>query len=107
MRFCDHFGKTTAWKSINGWNFFIHLPLKNLYLSREFIPRIVPTLQELVGERVTEVLPNLHSIFLNDPQESMFVPEAKRQFIAARQLSSRPIAISQWNKWPTIYDTDD
>jgi hypothetical protein len=94
---------------INQWFELFHpfTTVKNLYLSQEFVPRIAPTLQELVGERVTEVLPNLHSIFLNDPQESMFVPEAKRQFIAARELSSRPIAISQWNKWPTIYDTDD
>ena len=28
--------------------------VKNLYLSRDFLPRIVPILQELVGERVTE-----------------------------------------------------
>jgi hypothetical protein len=61
--------------------------VKNLYLSRDFVPRIVPTLKELVGERITEVLPNLQSIYLEDPQESGFVPEAVRQFIAARQLS--------------------
>jgi hypothetical protein len=76
--------------------------VKNLYLSREFIPRLVPTLQELIGERVTKVLPNLQSIFLEDLEESGFVPEAMLQFIAARQLSSRPIAISRWtrrDKW--------
>jgi hypothetical protein len=70
--------------------------VKNLYLSREIVPRIVPTLQELVGERATEVLPNLQSIFLEDLLESRFVPEAMRQFIAARQFSDRPIAISPW-----------
>jgi hypothetical protein len=31
--------------------------MKNLYLSREFTPRIVPALQELFGERMIEVLP--------------------------------------------------
>jgi hypothetical protein len=72
--------------------------VKNLYLSRGFVPHIVPTLQELVGERATEVLPNLQSIFLEDLLESRFVPEAMRQFIAARQLSSRPIAISYCSK---------
>ena len=72
--------------------------VKNLYLSREFVPRIVPTLQELVGERATEVLPNLQSIFLEeDVGEPVFVPDSMRQFIAARQLSSRPIAISYWS----------
>ena len=71
--------------------------VKNLYLHRNFLPRIVPTLQELVGERVTEVLPNLQSIFLDCLQEPESVPEAMQQFIAARQLSDRPIAISYWN----------
>jgi hypothetical protein len=50
--------------------------VKNLYLFREYVTRIAPTLQELVGERVTEVLPNLQSIFLEDLQESGSVPEA-------------------------------
>jgi hypothetical protein len=81
--------------------------VKNLYLSRKFLPRIVPTLQELVGERVTEVLPNLQRIFLQDLQEPELVPEAMRRFIAARQLSSRPIAISHWNGWSTIDDIDN
>ena len=79
--------------------------VKNLYLSREFAPRIAPALQELVGERVTEVLPNLQSIFFEDLQEPESVPEAMQQFIAARQLSDRPIAISHWtrqNRWSTI-----
>ena len=68
--------------------------VKNLYLSREFVPHIVSALQELVAERVTEeVLPSLQSIFL---EELGSVPESIRQFITARQLSSRPIAISHW-----------
>ena len=77
--------------------------VKNLYLSQEFIPRIVSTLQELVGERVNEVLPNLQSILLEEPGS---VPEAMQQFIAARQLSSHPIAISHWTRqdnWSTFY----
>jgi hypothetical protein len=81
--------------------------VKNLYLSRDFLPRIAPILQELVGERVTELLPNLQSIFLVDLLESEFVPEAMRRFIAARQLSSHPIAISYWNGMSTIDDVDD
>jgi hypothetical protein len=36
--------------------------VKNLYVSWAFVPCITPALQELVGERVTEVLPNLQSI---------------------------------------------
>ena len=70
--------------------------VKNLYLSRDFVPHIVSTLQEPFGERGTEVLPNLQSIFLEGVQESVSVPESIRQFIAARQLSNRPITISHW-----------
>jgi hypothetical protein len=73
------------------------IAVKNLYLSWEFVPRIAPTLYGLVGERVTEVLPNLQSIFLEDLRKSEFVPEATRQFIAARQLSGHPIAIYIWH----------
>jgi len=83
--------------------------VKNLYLCQEFVLRIVPTLQELVGERLTDVLPNLQSIFLEELEELGFVPEAMRQFIAARQLSSLPIAISHWTRqdeWSAIDDSD-
>ena len=38
--------------------------VKDLYLSRIFMPRIAYTLQELVGGRVTEVLPALQTFFL-------------------------------------------
>ena len=69
--------------------------VKNLYLSQEF----VPLMQGLVGERVTEVLPNLQGIFLvEDLEKPGFVPETIQQFIAARQLSSCPIAISYWTR---------
>jgi hypothetical protein len=90
------------------WLKFFHsfTTVKNLYLSREFVPRIMPTLQELVGERVTEVLPNLQSIFLEDLEEPGFVPEAMWQFIAARRQLSSPISISPWmrrDERSTIY----
>ena len=37
--------------------------VKNLYVSKEFVPSIVPALQELIGDRTTEVLPVLQNIF--------------------------------------------
>jgi hypothetical protein len=49
--------------------------VKNLHLSREFVPRITPALQELVGERVTEVLPALGTVFL---EESLFIRTCPR-----------------------------
>ena len=82
----------------NRWLDFFHpfTTVKNLYLSRESVRRIAPTLQEIVGERVTEVLPNLQRVFLEG--ESEFVPEAMGRFIAARQLSGRPIVVSHWTR---------
>ncbi|KAF8495527.1 hypothetical protein F5888DRAFT_1907836 [Russula emetica] len=60
--------------------------LKNLYLSKEFAPRIVAVLQELLADRITEVLPSLQNIFVEGLEHSGIV--------AARQLSDHPVAIS-------------
>ena len=68
--------------------------VKNLYLSKEIASCIAPALQELVGDTRTEVLPILQNIFLELP-----VPEGIEQFIAARQLSGRPIAVSTIPLW--------
>jgi hypothetical protein len=51
-------------------------------------------LRELVGGRTTEVLPSLQNIFLARSEASGPFQEAIRQFVAARQLSGHPIAIS-------------
>ena len=70
--------------------------VKNLYLSREFAPRIVPSLQELVGERTTEVLPTVQNIFLEGLQTSGPVQEGIQQFVTRRQ-ASHSIAVSRWD----------
>ena len=64
--------------------------VKSLYLSKEFQPDIAAALQELVGERATEVLPSLQNIFL---AKIGSFHETIGQFIAARQLSGHPIAV--------------
>ena len=69
---------------------------RNLYLSKEFAPRLAPALQELVGERATEVLPALQNLFLVELWPSGPVQQAIEQFVYARQLFGHPIAISQW-----------
>ncbi|KAN0103705.1 hypothetical protein V8E52_011730 [Russula decolorans] len=68
--------------------------VKNLHLSTEFAPDIAATLQELVGGRMTEVLPSLQNIFVEGFEPSGLFRENIGQFVAARQLSSHPIAIS-------------
>jgi hypothetical protein len=72
--------------------------VKNLYLSKEFTPRIAPVLQELVGERVVGILPALQGLFFEEVNPAGPVQEAIGQFVAARQLSSHPISVSHWDK---------
>jgi F-box-like len=71
--------------------------VKNLYLCVVFAPRIVPALQELVGGRTTEVLPNLQNIFLEELQLTGPVRVAIQPFVAARQVINHPVAVSRWN----------
>ena len=77
--------------------------VKNLYLSRELAPGIVAALQELVGGRITEVLPSLQNIFVEELEPSGSFQENIGRFVAARRLSGHPIAISDWDKDPPVY----
>ena len=73
--------------------------VKNLYMYHEFAPRIVPALQELVEERVTEVLPALQTLFFPELlQQCKPTQKIIDQFIAERQLTSHPIAVSRWGR---------
>ncbi len=70
--------------------------VKNLYLSEFSSPRIALVLQELTGERTTEVLPALQNVFLEGSSPIVNCPEGIARFISARQLTNLPIAISVW-----------
>jgi hypothetical protein len=72
--------------------------VENLYLSEDFAPRIATFLQELVGGRTTEVLPALRNLFLEGLQPSGRVHEGIGKFVAARQLSGHPLAVSRWER---------
>jgi hypothetical protein len=72
--------------------------VKNLYLSKKFSPRIAPALQELTGERTTEVLPALQNILLEGFQPSEPVQDGIVRLISARRLINQPVAISVWNR---------
>jgi F-box-like len=71
--------------------------VKNLYLSEELVPSIAPALQELVGGRTTEVLPTLENIFLVLFRPSGLLHEDIQKFVAARRLTSRPVAVFLWD----------
>jgi hypothetical protein len=74
--------------------------VKNLYLSKEFVPGIVATLQELVGARITEVLPGLQNLFMEGLEPSGPLQEDIGQFVATRQLSGHPAAVTVWTWTP-------
>ena len=71
------------------------IAVKSLYISKGAVPRIAPALQELVGERVAEVLPALETLTL-DVSTSGPIQEGIARFVSARQLSGHPVAISYW-----------
>ena len=72
--------------------------VKDLYLSKDFAPIIATVLQEFVERSITGVLPSLQNIFVEGLEPSRAFEENVGQFVAARQLSDRPIAISVWDK---------
>jgi hypothetical protein len=69
--------------------------VEDLCLSEELASRVVPALQELIGDGVTEVLPVLRNIFLDRHWESESRPpwEAIGKFVAERQRSGHPVAV--------------
>jgi hypothetical protein len=72
--------------------------VKELYISHDFAPSVALVLQELDGERVTEVLPALQTLLFDEPLPSgpVTVPEIIGEFIAARELVGHPIAVCSW-----------
>jgi hypothetical protein len=83
----------------NQWLELLHpfTAVKDLHMSQEILPRITAALLELVaGESVTEVLPALRSVFLEEPLSLGPVQESIGLFVAARQLAGHPITVSHW-----------
>ena len=72
--------------------------VKNLYVSNNFAQCFAQTLQELAGERRTDVLPALESLFVEELQPSGPVQKSIGKFSAARQSLGQPVTVSQWNR---------
>ena len=87
--------KKTLWLQL----LLVFTSVKNLYLSKEAAPGTAAALQELEGDRITEIFPCLQNIFVRELEPSGPFQERIGQFVAARQLSGRPITISNWNKF--------
>jgi hypothetical protein len=73
--------------------------VKYLYMHLEFTPYIPLALQDLVEEGVTEVLPALRTLFLEEEPSQPDVRDAIEQFVAARRLAGCPITVSLWEAW--------
>jgi hypothetical protein len=63
--------------------------VKNLYLSKQFAPRIAPALQ---------VLSALQNLYLEGWQPSESVEDDIERFISTRQPTDHPVAISVWER---------
>jgi hypothetical protein len=78
--------------------------VKDLVLSERLVPFVAPALQELDGERVTQMLPVLQDVFLEGSQPSGAVKEAMERFIAVRRLSGHPVTMraldAELNSYP-------
>jgi len=70
--------------------------LKNLYLTHEIALGVCVALQELSGERATEVLPALCNLFVDGSRSFEHIQEAIEPFVSARQLSGNPVVIDHW-----------
>ena len=74
--------------------------VKNLYLPKELAPSFAAALQELIGDRISEMLPSLRNILLSmlEPSGPSSFQEKIGQLLAVRQLSGHPISISVWDE---------
>ena len=72
--------------------------VKNLYLSKQFAPRIAPALQDMTGGGTTEVLTALQNLYLEGFQSSESVQEGIKRFVSGRQFTDHPVAISVWDR---------
>ena len=80
--------------------------LKNLYLSEAFAPRIAPALQELFRESVTEVLPKLQNIFLEDFQPSDPAKTAIWQFVTGSRVDGHHMTVAHWDRELCTWEED-
>jgi hypothetical protein len=76
--------------------------VKSLYVSELLGPCLACSLQELNGERVTEILPALQNLFLEGLQPSGTELEAMKAFVAARQFSDHPVVLQRWEQTPEL-----
>jgi len=70
--------------------------LKTLRLGEDMAPQIIHALSELTEERERVMLPALESLFIEAFLSSEVVQDVVKQFVTARQLSDRYVAVRNW-----------
>ena len=76
--------------------FRLFTAVRTLRIHHELQSLIVPALQELSGERATEVFPALASLYLGKYPPSGSDQQAIESFVAARQHLGHPVAVHHW-----------
>jgi hypothetical protein len=73
------------------------IAVKVLYLSGGgLVTRVARAMQELDGERATEVLPALRSVVVGGGQSQRALDKGMSPFITARRLSGHPVTVYNW-----------
>ncbi|KAI9434128.1 hypothetical protein F5148DRAFT_1295273 [Russula earlei] len=70
--------------------------VNDLCLSNQSGQHVCQALEELINERVTEVLPALQNIFLKGFEPSDSGPKCIEQFVTMRELFGHPVAVHCW-----------
>jgi hypothetical protein len=86
--------ESTLWLELLG----PFIAVKNLYISKEYVPHILPVLQQIVGDRMTELLPMVQNLFLEGYQSSGPHPEGIGMFISVLLLSGRTMTFFHWDR---------
>jgi len=80
---------STQWLEL----FHSFIAVLSLRVTKELVPLVSPALQDLTGDRASEVLPVLRHLRLEELEPSGSLWEAIRPFVAARQLSDYPMTV--------------
>jgi len=73
--------------------------VSDLYISEELARHIASVVQELVRDRVPDVLSGLQTPFLEEAQPWGLVKEVVEQFLVMRRFSGQPVNVHKWERW--------
>ena len=72
--------------------------VRSLHVSEELQSIVAPAFHGLTGRRAAEMLPALHTLFLEGFQPHGSVSDTIEPFTDSRRLSDRPVAVLRWHR---------